>query len=374
MPDDRTERATPKRRTTAAEEGQVLRSRDLVSTLTLLAVIFVFAAHPAIWLGRWQTYFSRVLDASVHGDRFEQLQLFGWTTLAVAQWIAPLFGVAFITAVASTLAQGGIIISPKALTPKFTRLNPVSNLQNLFTLATISRVLRSLLPSAVILYLAMRLMFEQAPMVLHAARLPARGTLAILGHICYTLAWQSGCVLLVWSALDYILQRQTFEKSLRMTKQEVRREHKDNEGNPLIKNKIRRLRREAMRRSLQKSMQRATAVITNPTHYAVALEYRPATMAAPVVVAKGRNFLAQKIKELARWNEVPIIENPPLAQALFMAAEVDQMIPPNLYAAVAEILAFLYRAQMRMQAAARRGPSAGPSNVPGGAPAPGGAR
>ncbi len=359
MPDDRTERATPKRRTTAAEDGQVLHSRDLISTLTLLSAVFVLAYHPQVWIARWQTYFARVLDSSILPDRSDQNQLFGWTTLAVAQWIAPLFGVAFVTAVASTLAQGGINISPKAFQPKFTRLNPVNNVKQLFSLAMFSRILRSLLPSVAIFYLALRLMLKDAPMVLHSARLPARASLMLLGQICYALAWQSALVLLAWSGVDYVLQRQTFEKSLRMTKQEVRRENKDNEGNPQIKGRIRRLRREALRRSLQKSMERATAVITNPTHYAVALEYRPAAMAAPVVVAKGRNLLAAKIKELARWHEVPIVENPPLAQALFKAAEVDQMIPPNLYAAVAEILAFLYRAQMRMQAAGRRNPATG---------------
>jgi len=359
VPDDRTEKASPKRRTSAAEEGQVMRSRDLISTITLLSVIFVLASHPEVWIGRWQAYFGRVLESSINGDRAQQTQLFGWTTLAVAQWIAPLFGVAFVMAIASTLAQGGINISPKAFTPKFTRLNPVNNVKQLFSLAVLSRVLKSLLPSAVILYLSLNLLLKQAPMILHAARLPVRASLAALGHICFSLAWQSGLVLLAWSGVDYVLQRQTFEKSLRMTKQEVRRENKDNEGNPQVKGKIRRLRREAMRRSLQKSMERATAVISNPTHYAVALEYRPATMAAPVVVAKGRNLLALKIKELARWNEVPIVENALLAQALFKAADIDQMIPPNLYAAVAEILAFLYRAQMRMQAAARRGPTGG---------------
>jgi flagellar biosynthetic protein FlhB len=134
-----------------------------------------------------------------------------------------------------------------------------------------------------------------------------------------------------------------------MTKQEVKGEAKDNDGNPQVKGRIRRLRREMLRRSLRKDVKRATAVITNPTHYAVAIEYRPSTMVAPVVVAKGRNLLAQKIKELARWHEVPIVENPPLAQALYKAADIGQMIPPELYAAVAEILAFLYRAQMRMQ-------------------------
>ncbi len=358
MADNRTERATPKRRTKAREDGQILRSRDLVSTITLLSVVIVLAWHPQIWIGRWQSYFARALESSIHGEWTAQSQVFGWTMLAVAQWIAPLFGVAFVMAVGSTLAQGGVNFSAKALAPNFSRLNPVNNVKHLFTLAVLSRVLRSLLPSGIILYLALRLILLHAPAVLHSARMPVRSSLALMGAICYSLAWQSGLVLLAWSAVDYILQRQTFEKSLRMTKQEVRQENKDNEGSPQVKSRIKRLRRELMRRSLQKNMQRATAVITNPTHYAVALEYRPATMAAPVVVAKGRNLIAVKIKELARWNEVPIVENPPLAQALYKAAEVDQMIPPNLYAAVAEILAFLYRAQTRMNAASRRAPAA----------------
>ena len=142
-------------------------------------------------------------------------------------------------------------------------------------------------------------------------------------------------------------------------KQEVKQENKDNEGNPHVKGRIRRLRRELLRRSLNKDVQRATAVITNPMHFAVALEYRPASMAAPVVVAKGRNLIALKIKELARWHDVPIVENPPLAQALYKAAEIGQMIPPKLYAAVAEILAFLYRTQMRLQGRAPQPQPAG---------------
>ena len=354
MPDNRTERATPKRRNKAREEGQVLRSRDLVSAFTLLSAICVLAWHPQVWIGRWQTYFARSLQASIAGDWTDQSPVVGWTALAVAQWIAPIFAVALGTAVAATLAQGGLTVSAHALAPNWSRLNPVTNLQHLFSLATFSRVLRSLLPSGIIFYLAVRLIFADAPIVLHAARLSSRATLALLGQISFTLAWKSGMVLLAWSAIDYALQKRTYEKSLRMTKQEVRTEHKDNEGHPQVKGRIKRLRRELYRRSLQKNMQRATAVITNPTHYAVALEYRPSHMAAPVVVAKGRNLIAQKIKELARWHEVPIIENPPLAQALYKAADIDQMIPPQLYAAVAEILAFLYRTQMRMQAAGRR--------------------
>jgi flagellar biosynthetic protein FlhB len=350
VPENRTEKATPKRRQDARGKGQVLRSRDLVSTVTLLSVVLVMAWNPAGWVGKWQTYFAHALESSVHADWSDQAPVIGWTTLAVAQWLAPLFVVVFFVAIAGTLAQGGLVISPSALSPDFTRLNPISHIQQLFSLAAVSRVLRSLLPAGVIFYLALRLINNNAAIVLHSSRLPSRSALALMGQMCFDLAWQSGLVLFAWSGVDYLMQRQTYEKSLRMTKQEVKQENKDNEGNPQIKGRIRRLRREIFRRSLQKDVQKATAVITNPTHYAVALEYRPETMAAPVVVAKGRNLIAKKIKELARWHEVPIVENPLLAQALYKTADVGQMIPPKLYAAVAEILAFLYRTQMRMQA------------------------
>jgi len=347
--DNRTEQATPRRRTKAREKGQVLRARDLAAALSLLAVIFLLAWHPEIWVSNWQAFFARLLDASIRTDWSDSAPVIGWTTLTLAEWVAPVFVVAFFVAVGATLAQGGVVIAAEALKPDWSRINPAHNLQQLFSLAGLSRVLRSLLPSGLIFYLVLRLIIQDAPMILHSSRLQSRSSTALLGHLSFALAWQSGLVLFGWSGVDFLLQRQTFEKSLRMTKQEVRQESKDMEGNPVIKSRIRRLRRELHRRSLQKDVQRATAVITNPTHYAVALEYRPATMAAPVIVAKGRNLIAQKIKELARWHEVPIVENPPLAQALYRAADVGQMIPPNLYAAVAEILAFIYRTQMRMQ-------------------------
>jgi flagellar biosynthesis protein FlhB len=349
VPDNRTEQATPRRRNKAREQGQVLRARDLAMALTLLAVVLLAAWHPEIWIARWQSYFARALEASIRSDWTGYVPVIGWTGLAVAQWVAPVFAVSFLVMVAATVAQGGFVFAAEALSPNWTRLNPVNNLKQMFSLAALSRVLRSLLPSSVIFYLAFRLILQDAPLILHSVRLHTRAAVALMGQLCFTLGWQSGLVLLAWSGVDFLLQRQTFESSLRMTKQEVKQESKDTDGNPLIRGRIRRMRREMRRRSLRKDVERATAVVTNPTHYAIALEYRPATMAAPVVVAKGRNLIAQKIKELARWYDVPIVENPPLAQALYKAADVGQMIPPNLYAAVAEILAFIYRAQMRMQ-------------------------
>ena len=355
MADNRTEKATPRRRLKAREHGQVLRSRDLVSALTLVGLVFSLAWHPELGIARWHVYFRDVMEWACSAQMDGGVPLLTVTAETLLLWAGPFLAVALLVAVGASLAQGAPTFAPEALTPNASRLNPANNLKQLFSLAGISRVLRSLVPTSVILYLALRLIQNQAAAIVHAERLNTRASLALAGSLCYGLAWRTALVFLVWSGLDYFLQWQTFEKSVRMTKQEVRDESKENDGNPEVRMRIRRLRREMIRKSLQQRMQKATAVVTNPTHYAVALEFRPVTMAAPVVVAKGQNLLAQRIKDLARWNEIPIIENPPLAQALYKATDVGQMIPPRLYAAVAELLAFLYRAQMRMRTAEARG-------------------
>ena len=351
MADNRTEKATPRRRTKARDRGQVLRSRDLVSAITLLGLVCFLAWNPELWIIHWRRYFWNLLNFASSTTWEDGLPLLSATGSTLLIWLGPIFAVVFGVAVFSTLAQGPPTFAVEALTPNFDRLSPARNLQQIFSLSGASRVLRSLLPTSVTVYLALRLIQENAGAILHSSRLTTQATLALLGSLCFGIAIRSGLVFLAWSGLDYFMQWLTYEKSLRMTKQEVRDESKESDGNPEVRNRIRRLRREMRRKSLQKSMQRATAVVTNPTHYAVALEYRPATMAAPVVVAKGQNLIAQKMKEIARWNDIPIVENPPLAQALFKATEVGQTIPPKLYAAVAEILAFLYRAQMRMRGA-----------------------
>jgi flagellar biosynthetic protein FlhB len=348
--DNRTERATARRRQKARERGQVLRARELAATLSLLSAILFLASDPQAWVGRWHMLFGHCLTVGLAGNWDGNLPALQWAGLAAVEAAAPVLLVAFAVAVLATLAQGGIVFSTEAFAPDWNRLNPANNLKHLFSFAGISRICRSMFPVGAILYLAWGLLQERLPAILHSTRLSARGVLSLAGSLSFELAWKFCLVLLAWAVADFAMQWYAHEQSLKMTKQEVRDEAKDTEGNPLIRGRIRKLRRERMRRSLEKDVQRATAVITNPTHYAVALEYRPEVMAAPVVVAKGRDLLAQRIKQLARWHEIPIVENPPLAQALYQATEVGQAIPPKLYAAVAEILAFLYRAQLRMQA------------------------
>jgi flagellar biosynthesis protein FlhB len=354
MADNRSEKATARRRQKAREKGQVVRSRDLAGALALLAATLTLSWQPQIWIGRWRELFERLLAASTGGEIGLGTPIFSWTLMTVAKWAAPVLGVSFAVALASTCAQGGLVVSSEALQPSWERLNPASNLGQIFSFAGLSRLLRSLVPFAAIAALCVSVLQRELPQLAHASRQGSWGLLAQLGSLLFELCWKSGLVLLAWSAADYLLQRSNHERSLRMTKQEVRQEAKDTDGNPLVRGRLRRLRRALLRRTMSKDMRRATAVITNPTHYAVALEYRPETMTAPVVVAKGRNLLAQRIKRLARWHEIPLVENPVLARALYKSTEVGQAIPPQLYAAVAEILAFLYRAQARLLDPQRR--------------------
>lgn len=348
MADNRSEKATARKKQKAREKGQVVRSRDLASALTLLVSIAVISWQCRDWVSAWRDLFERLLTTGRVSELGLGTPIFYWTILSIARGLAPVLTLAFAVAVLSHSAQGGFVFVTESIRPNWDRFNPASNIGQLFSAAGLSRLLRSLVPFTVMAVLGATIFQRDFTRIAHAAHLDSRSLLLELSSMLLEVSWKFGLVLLAWSGLDYFLQRRNYEQSLRMTKQEVKQESKDTDGNPLIRGRIRRLRRAMMRKMLAKDVQRATAVITNPTHYAVALEYRPETMSAPVVVAKGRNLLAERIKQLARWHEIPIIENRILAQALYKTTDVGQTIPPQLYAAVAEILAFLYRAQARL--------------------------
>jgi flagellar biosynthesis protein FlhB len=349
MASDKTEKGTPHKRQEARKKGQVPRSRDLTSALALLAGVSMLAWQASSWVGSWHGLVERYLAIGTAREIGTGTTLMTTAAIALAQTVLPILTLGFGVAILSTVAQGGFVFAPNPIQPNWGRMNPVNNLKNLFSAGGMSRLLRSLIPGTVIMILAYSTISGSLTSIVTASRLGTRPILGLMGGLIYRLAWQSAMVLLAWAGADYALQRYQHEKSLRMTKQEVKDESKQMEGNPTVRGRIRRLRRAMRRRMLAKDVQRATAVVTNPTHYAVALEYRPETMAAPVVVAKGQNLIAQRIKEIAKWHEIPIVENPPLARALFSATEVGQVIPQQLYAAVAEILAFIYRTQARMR-------------------------
>ena len=259
---------------------------------------------------------------------------------------APVLAVAWLAATGGAVAQGGFVFAPAALKPQFSRLNPATRVQQLFSLPALSRLLRSVLPVAAVCYLAGEKLARDWPQILYAPRLTAHALAALALGRTYEVGWKAALVLLAWAVIDFFFERQHLAGELRMTRQELKDDFKETEGNPLIKGRIRRLRRQTLRKRMLEDAKRASVVITNPNEFAVALEYKPA-MAAPMVIAKGRNLLAQQIKQVARWHGIPMVENPPLAHALYRAAEIGQYVPPKLYRAVAAILAAIYRAEQR---------------------------
>lgn len=349
----KTEKASPRRRQKAREQGQVARSRDLTAGLgAMTAVVFCAWQIPG-FAGEWRSLLRQELAmAATHPEQFVPVWRNG---LGVFRGVALAAGMSWLVATAGGLAQGGLVFAPSALAPNWKRLDPASHVEQLFSLGALSRLLKSLLPTAVVVYFAIGVLVRDwrfLPSLLRGSRT----TLAAFatGRM-FEVAWKGSLVLLVWAGADYFLERQRHENELKMSRQDQKDEFKEMEGHPAIKQRIRRLQRQSRRRRMLKDVERAAVVITNPTEFAIALEYR-VDMDAPIVVAKGRNLIAAQIKEIARWKGIPMVENVPLAHALYRAVEVGQSIPAQLYTVVAEILAAIWRAQT--QASQRQSGSA----------------
>ncbi len=350
MAGDRTEKPTPKRLRDARRKGQTARSADLAHVASLgggvlalaslgsgvMASLAGMVAHQVEEVGR-----LAAVDVG-HGD-LQRLVFdgIGW----VARTSGPVAAAAVVGAIAVNVAQSGWMFAPSALRFDLGRLSPAKGLQRLgFSTAGLTSVKVLLAVAAVGAVAAMEVW-----QTLWTA--PALGSITPVA--AGALSWgaidrllkRSLLALALVAAADYGLQRWRFTRSLRMTKQEVRDDYKLSEGNPEIKGRVRRVQREMARRRMLSAVKHATIVVTNPTEYAVALEYRRSEMAAPRVVAKGRNLLAVRIKTIAREHGVPTVENVPLAQALYRTTDVGDAIPADLFEAVAEVLAYLIRAK-----------------------------
>lgn len=315
----------------------------------------------ALWLmsagaiTHWTSFFRNVLNAAATGEIERNGPVLAWSTMEVFRWTLPVLSAALALSVASGLAQGGLSFAPEALELKFDRFNPASKLGQIFSPVGLSNLLKSLLPFAAIAWVGTSAIREHWLAITHASFLNFRLFAAMIGSMAFEVTWKSGLVMLAWAGVDYLLTWQKMEGDLKMSHQEVREEHKSTDGNPVIKGRIRRLRRQMRRKQALAATATATVVVTNPTHYAVALRYTP-DMAAPQVVAKGQNLLAQQIKTLAIEAGIMLLENKPLAQALYKSVEVGEAIPSKLYQAVADILVIVFKAQaeVRQQDAARR--------------------
>jgi len=345
---DKTEQATPRKKQKAREKGQIARSRELVSALALGTTVLLLAAQGSRFVLAWRGLLRHLLEASSAGA-IPSVSLLSWTASPMLGTLAMVLGLSWLAAAVGAVGQGGLVFAATALQPSLSRLSPATRMEQLFSLPSLGRLLKSLLPGTAIVCLSASILVRDWNSVLHLSHRSAAGLAGFgMGRI-FEVAWKCVLVLLAWSGADYLIERHKLASDLRMSRQDLVDEYKETEGHPTVKARIRRLRRQVQRRRMLADVKRAAVVITNPNEFAIALEYAP-QLPAPTVVAKGRNLLAQQIKQEARWHGIPLVENPPLAHALYRAVEVGQSIPPKLYAVVAAVLAAIYRAQERARA------------------------
>lgn len=343
--DQKTEQPTRHKREEARKEGQVCLSRELTSSL-LLAVFFVFFAWQGeTMMNRMCAYLRSALISmrslpSTNAQISALLSRSLWELLAI---LAPFFSVMAIAAVVINIAQTGLMFAPQRLMPRFDKLLPSSGMKKMFSPENLVQLVTGLFKLAVLAYGISGVIRESIPDILMMHAMDIHGVIAVF----FTLIMRFGmkiCFLMVLiGLLDYAYQRWQFEKGLRMSKQEIREEMKRFEGDAQIKSRIKGIQMQLARQRMMKDVPGADVVITNPTHLAVAVKYDAKSMGAPEVVAKGARLIAARIREIAVENGVPIVENKPLARALFKNVSVGQQIPQKFYQAVAEILAYVYQ-------------------------------
>lgn len=342
---EKTEQATPKRKEEAREKGQVAKSREVSSAAILVGglVYFWFGAAPMMEkiMKVMKKHFTSAATATV-SEETVPLILTGMI-YDLFSIVLPLFLLAATVALIVNLVQTGFVFSGEPLIPKWERIDPVKNLKRLFSLQALVELVKNLLKVAIIAVTLWFTMRNEITAIPALVSLNVPDIVAYVGKVAFRIVTSTCWILIVLAVLDFLYQHWEHMKSLKMTKQEVKEEYKQLEGDPLVKGRIRRIQREMARRRMMAAVPKADVVITNPTHYAVALRYDQTSMSAPMVVAKGTDYLAEKIKEIARTHRVPIVENREVAQMLFKLTEVGDVIPETLYRAVAEILAYVYR-------------------------------
>ncbi len=344
----KTEKATPQRLKKAREKGDFPATREFVAAFQFLGFVSLGAAWFPSWLnsieaalriGLRRAFAMPGSGAMTSTDLIALLTVLARTALMP---LAILGGAVMGLTLLLQLASTGMGFSLSKLTPSFDRLNPANRLKQLPG-TNAAHFFQAVVMMPIMFWLTWSLVKSRLPDLLHLPLMPVASGAMAAGGLIYDGLRRACWVLVALGSIMLIRERSRYSKRLRMSKQEIRDESKENDGNPHTKARVRRIQRDMRRRNMMKEVHTATAIIVNPTHYAVALRYDQGAMAAPKVVAKGKNYLAARIRQRAIQNQVPIIENPPLAQALYKSVDVGQDIPPHLYRAVAEILAYIFR-------------------------------
>lgn len=351
MSAEQTEKASPQRKKKARESGDWVRSRELLSGSAMLAGLMTLGMAGDSFVSSWRQCYARcvMLAVSGTGRSWGTREFVTALRVGLLPAVAPtamVMGACLCAVVVVGLGQGGgVNFSTKSLQPQMSRLSPASHVKQMFSVRTLARVTKSVVPALVVSVLGWKALTTLiGPMpVMSLQRLPATFGAA------YRLGVKAAWVMVIWSAIDYAVEYVSWTKRLKMSKQEIKDEMKEAMGNPHTKRRVRQAQHAMRKRRVKADLRRASVVITNPTHYAVALEFSFETMQAPIVLTKGRDLHALEIKEEARAAGVPILENKPLARSLYASVEPGQSIPYELYAAVAGILAYLFREKQEEQ-------------------------
>ena len=342
---ERTEKATPKRKRETRNKGQIARSTEINSALIIIAILLAmrnFGQNALEGISDLMRYF---LQSPASYDMNEQIisTLFLNLSIFFAKTLLPILVVGAVVGLIASFAQVGFMFTTKPLVPDFKKVNPLSGLKRLFSARAFVELFKSSVKIIVIGYISYSVIAGNFENMINIINLDVWQMLVVLGSVAYEIGIKTGIALLVIAVFDYTYQRYSHDKSIRMTKKEIKDEHKQSEGDPLIKQRIRQQQMEMSTRRMMEAVPNADVIITNPTQLAIALQYDQANMGAPKVLAKGQRLVAERIRALAKEHTIPIVEDKPLAQALFKSVDVDQEIPADLYKAVAEVLAFVYQ-------------------------------
>jgi len=347
----KTEKPTPRKLHKAREKGQIARSREIPMIATLLAMLLM--------LYYFGSNIVQGLEREIHHHlRFNVQQeltivvvatIFKDIAFRIGMLMVPIFLAIAAISVASNAAQGGLAVSSESLRPKFNKLNPIQGVKKIFSKNGLVNLAKSLLLIIAVGIISWQVVSGYMTMYPRLILMDVRQIFYWTTTISFKILIRVAILMIVIAIADYLFQKYQFKQQLKMSKQEVKDEYKEMEGDPTTKRRIRRIQLDMARKRMMADVPTADVVITNPTHYAAALSYKMESMEAPKVIAKGANLVAQKIKDLAREHDIPIVENKPLAQTLYKTVKVGDYIPMDLYRTVAEILAYVFKARSMYQ-------------------------
>lgn len=347
---EKSEEPTAKKLQDARKEGQVAKSQEIATAFSLLAFFLILRIGYGFIGDNFKATFERVYNNIPNVARLYDGNLpYNYISSTVNNALltvlvigAPFFLVGFLIAFICDFVQVGFKPTSKPLQPKLSKLNPISGMKKIFSTRKLFELAKSILKLAIMAVVIISYFNGRTESIFLLYDIPLKQAIGLMGNFIIDLGIRIAAAYMIIAFADLIYQRRKFRKDMMMTKQEVKDEFKNTEGNPEVKSAQKRRMMQASRRRMMQELPKADVVITNPTHYAVAIRYDAEETEAPVVVAKGADYLAQRIKEVARENDVEIVENKPLARMLFANVEVGEMVPPELYKAVAEVLAYVY--------------------------------